>query len=72
MQCDVCRAHRKGMYKHNIEDAQKAIIKLLEDKKPHHITEIRNIKMPSEIIDEALLTLVNEEVIHVEGSRVSL
>lgn len=72
MQCDVCRAHRKGMYKHNIEDAQKAIIKLLEDKKPHHITEIRNIKMPSEIIDEALMTLVNEEVIHVEGSRVSL
>ena len=66
-QCDVCLSH-KG--EKDVEDslaiAKERILHLLNDHQPHLITEINNIKLPSDILDKALADLINEEVIHIE------
>jgi len=56
-QCDVCLDRRSSP----TAKAQKAILQLLEDHKPHPISELRDIKEDSIVIEEALRQLLREE-----------
>lgn len=73
-QCDVCLEQytdntTKDKY---FKEAQQAIRQLLGDHKPHFITELRDILLPSQYVDEALEFLVGENQIHIDGSYISL
>lgn len=73
-QCDVCLEQytdntTKDKY---FKEAQQAIRLLLGDYKPHFITELRDILLPSQYVDEALEFLVGENQIHIDGSYISL
>lgn len=73
-QCDVCLEQytdntTKDKY---FKEAQQAIRLLLGDHKPHFITELRDILLPSQYVDEALEFLVGENQIHIDGSYISL
>lgn len=73
-QCDVCLEQytdntTKDKY---FKEAQQAILLLLGDHKPHFITELRDILLPSQYVDEALEFLVGENQIHIDGSYISL
>lgn len=73
-QCDVCLEQytdntTKDKY---FKEAQQAIRLLLGDHKPHFITELRDILLPSLYVDEALEFLVGENQIHIDGSYISL
>ena len=56
-QCDICLDRRSSP----TAKAEKAILQLLEDHKPHHISELMDIKEDSIIIEEALRQLLREE-----------
>ena len=64
-QCDVCLAHRKeGMVAEpQLTAAAEAILKLLDDGKPHPITELKSIELPDSELDAALRYLSDEEYI---------
>lgn len=73
-QCDVCLEQytdntTKDKY---FKEAQQAIRLLLGDYKPHFITELHDILLPSQYVDEALEFLVGENQIHIDGSYISL
>lgn len=73
-QCDVCLEQytdntTKDKY---FKEAQQAIRLLLGDHKPHFITELRDILLPSQYVDEALEFLVGENQIHIDGSYINL
>lgn len=72
-QCDVCLEQYTSnkTRKQEFEKAKQAICQLLGDHKPHFITELRNILLPSEYVDEALEYLVGENQIHIDGSYIS-
>ena len=48
-----------------------AILELLADKKPHHITELRDIQLPTDKLNVALEYLLAEERIHQEDGFLS-
>jgi ATP-dependent DNA helicase RecQ len=52
--------------------AKESILALLSDHQPHLITDINTIMLPSYLLDAALKFLVDEEIIHVDGSFISL
>ncbi len=56
-QCDICLDRRSSP----TAKAQKAILQLLEDHKPHPISELKDIKEDSIVIEEALRQLLREE-----------
>ena len=64
-QCDVCLAHRhEGMVsKSHLSVAAEKILKLLDDGKPHPITELKSIELPDSELDAALDYLSDEEYI---------
>ena len=66
-QCDVClsQTHRKANESDQSAEAQ-AILNLLSDGKPHHITELRGIQLPTDSLNAALEYLLQEEHIHQE------
>lgn len=65
-QCDVCLSHRKKEYSNKeIKAASAAITQLLADRKPHIVTDIFNIGMERELVEETMEFLINEEQIHV-------
>ena len=72
-QCDVCLEQYTSnkTRKQEFEKAKQAIRQLLGDHKPHFITELRNILLPSEYVDDALEYLVGENQIHIDGSYIS-
>ena len=61
--CDVCR---NGVNKQEECDGRQQILNLLADRKQHSITELRQLALPSEVIDAALSALTNEEAILME------
>ena len=66
-QCDVCLSHKSDMAaEDSLAPAKERILSLLSDHQPHHITEINTIKLPSDILDDALADLVSEEIIQIQ------
>ena len=64
-QCDVCLSHRKeGMVSEpRLNEAATKILQMLDDGKPHPITELKCIELPDSELDAALDYLSNEEYI---------
>ena len=71
-QCDVCLSHRsEGMVSEPaLNTAMEQILQLLSDKNPHHITELRDIQLPTAELDAALDYLLKEELIRQEDGRI--
>ena len=68
--CDVCLSHRKGgiVSEPRINTAQEKILEMLADGKPHPITDLRSIQLPTDELDAALSYLLQEEYILQEDS----
>ena len=71
-QCDVCleKPHHQAQESVMSEEAQ-AILDLLSDGKPHHITELRDIQLPTDSLNAALEYLFKEEYIHQEDGFIA-
>ena len=66
-QCDVCLSPTHGQARESISSPEtRAILELLADGKPHHITELRDIQLPTELLNVALEYLLREEYIYQE------
>ena len=71
-QCDVCLSHPHDQVSEPINTAEAhAILELLADGKPHHITELRDIQLPTEPLNVALDYLLREEYIFQEDGFLS-
>lgn len=65
--CDVCREQQgNAVDADQLTAAQQAILQLLADHKPHHTTLLHQLPLPSEAIDAALVTLLQDEQIKQE------
>lgn len=73
-QCDVCLEHKDNdsVAKKMFEKAKESILQILGDQKKHHITELREIQVPSQQLENALEMLVSENQIHIDGSYIYL
>ena len=71
-QCDVCLSHPHDQANENISSLEAhAILELLADGKPHHITELRDLQLPTEQLNVALEYLLHEEHILQEDGFLS-
>ena len=71
-QCDVCLSHPHNQVNEPLNSAEiHAILELLADSKPHHITELRDIQLPTELLNVALEYLLREEYIYQEDGFLS-
>ena len=71
-QCDVCLGRPKSVASEPVMTAEAhAILELLGDGKEHHITELRDIQLPTEQLNVALEYLLAEERIHQEDGFLS-
>jgi ATP-dependent DNA helicase RecQ len=71
-QCDVCLGRPKSVASEPVMTAEAhAILELLADKKPHHITELRDIQLPTDKLNVALEYLLAEERILQEDGFIS-
>ena len=73
-QCDVCLEHKDNdsVAKQMFKKAKESILQILGDQKKHHITELREIQVPSQQLENALEMLVSENQIHIDGSYIYL
>lgn len=63
-QCDVCSEHGDNdIPAADFKAAGRLIENILNDDKPHHVTEIKAIDFDRDIVEEALEYLINEEKI---------
>lgn len=71
-QCDVCLSHRsEGMVSEPaLNEAMSKILELVSDGKPHPITELRDIQLPTAELDAALDYLLKEELIRQEDGSI--
>lgn len=73
MQCDVCSSHnKKSQSKEDFRHVCRLITDMLNDNKPHHVTEIKKIDFDREIVEEALEYLISEEKIYVRDGMLML
>ena len=71
-QCDVCLSHPHDQVSEPLFTVEaRAILELLADGKPHHITELRDIQLPTEPLNVALEYLLREEYIFQEDGFLS-
>ena len=72
-QCDVCLSDNKAKVNESAMMAEaNAIMELLGDGKEHHITELRDIQLPTEQLNVALEYLLNEEYIYQKDGFIAL
>ena len=57
--CDVCHNASKA----DIQQVQQQVLRLLADRKQHHLTELYRLQLPKEELDQALAYLLKEEYI---------
>ena len=71
--CDVCLSHRKEdlVSEPRMNTAMEKILMLLSDGKPHPITDLRDIQLPTDELDAALSYLLQEEYILQEDGYLS-
>ena len=64
-QCDVCLSHRsEGLVSEpRMNEAMERILALLDDGQPHPLTELRDLQLPVDELDAALIYLMKEEYI---------
>ena len=64
-QCDVCLSHRsEGLVSEpRLNEAMEHILALLDDGQPHPLTELRDLQLPVDELDAALIYLMKEEYI---------
>lgn len=73
MQCDVCLEHnKKSPSKEDFKHACRLITNMLNDNKPHNITEIKGINFDRSIVEEALEYLISEEEIYVRDGNLMI
>ena len=65
-QCDVCSKSK------NDDTVEDKIIQLLDDYEWHQLTDIMKIDASSPDLDRAIKHLVQEEIIHIDGDKISL
>ena len=71
-QCDVCLSRPNDQVSEPVLTPEAhAILELLADGKPHHITELRGIQLPTEQLNAALEYLLREEHIFQEDGFLS-
>ena len=72
-QCDVCLSHRPGgmVSESRLNEAMEKILSLLDDGKPHPITDLRDIQLPSDELNAALDYLFKEEYIRQDDGLLS-
>ena len=71
-QCDVCLSPTHDQVSESISSPEAhAILELLADGKPHHITELRDLQLPTEPLNAALEYLLREEHIFQEDGFLS-
>ena len=71
-QCDVCLSYPYDQASESISKPEThAILELLADGKPHHITELRDLQLPTEQLNVALEYLLREEYIFQEDGFLS-
>jgi ATP-dependent DNA helicase RecQ len=71
--CDVCLQHNGHVVTDDqVAEAERLIVQMLSDGRPHHITSLRSLPMPFDVIDEALVYLVSEEVLKDDDGMLSL
>ena len=71
-QCDVCLSPAHDQVSESISSPEAhAILELLADGKPHHITELRDLQLPTEPLNAALEYLLREEHIFQEDGFLS-
>ena len=72
-QCDVCLSNRsEGLVSEpKLAEAEEAILKLLEDGKPHPITELKSTELPDSELDAAIYYLTIEEYIRQDDGLIS-
>lgn len=71
--CDVCLNDKRAFdNEEQIKKAGKEILELLSDKKPHCITELKQIIMPDEYIERALRYMLDEEIIYFEDGQIKM
>ena len=71
-QCDVCLDKPHHLVQESSMSAEaQAILDLLSDGKPHHITELRDIQLPTDLLNAALEYLFKEEYIHQEDGFIA-
>ena len=72
-QCDVCLSHRsEGMVSEpRFNEAMEKILALLDDGKPHPMTDLRDIQLPSDELKAALDYLFQEEYLRLDDGQIS-
>ena len=71
--CDVCIERQKEeTNKKCIKKATQAILELLADHQPHHVSILHTIAMPYASIETALQALINEEIIIDDDGMLSI
>lgn len=71
--CDVCVSSRSDRTSDEDDKyARQAVIALLKDGEKHIINELHQLNIPKKQLDNALRYLVNEEIIHLDGSLIYL
>ena len=54
------------------EKARREVLALLADKKRHNVRELDHLPLSRSQVDEALRYLIDEELIHLDGTTISL
>lgn len=73
MRCDVCLdQHTANVSEERISSVTEQIKQLLKDGQKHKITSLNALNIPDNQLDEAMETLVAEEIIYVEGGYIFL
>ena len=71
--CDVClNENRTLTNKKKTKEVRQLILDLLADRKPHHVTQLRQLPLPYEQIDTALEELMLEESVYLEDGYLTL
>ena len=66
-QCDVCLSQSDDhAEEHKMTPTAETLLQRLDDSRPHHITELRDIQLPSDELDAALEYLLREEYVAIE------
>ncbi len=70
--CDVCLDSRPSADDGAAEKARREVLALLADKKRHNVRELDHLPLSRSQVDEALRYLIDEELIHLDGTTISL
>jgi ATP-dependent DNA helicase RecQ len=72
-QCDVCLAHKNTAATHadTIMKAVQTIKDYLQDGKAHKLIELKTLPLKTEVLDEAISYMLDEEMLVIKGANVT-